>query len=201
MSDLEGMLATANQSILSGNPEDAIGTLTQVIEADYKPVVALRLRGLAYLELDELNKARKDFEAAIPIDETPYDFHAMICYVAYLMGDNDTALDHFQMAVKIEKKLPLAYAIAGLIHKQKGDPENLQAKGLYRDGVKFFIRIVPKESRTMWDWLGAIVAERELDELDIDHRRKDEDEAKKYLRPEQFGQLNRQLERLYQTQP
>lgn len=104
----------------------------QMKEAEkvYSAILALRedreayfLRGLAYLEQDEVSKAKEDFDFALEKDKTDYDMRIHICQAFFEKGMEEEGKAYLQEALGSNEKKISDYD-RGRLSYYMGDYEN-----------------------------------------------------------------------------
>ena len=98
-------------------------------------------RATAYLQADKLDRAVAELEKALAADPTLDDAHHNLGYVRFLQGDQETALRHYDVALRINPNRVDTRIDAGGAHlclaRRTGDPNRLQeAEKQYRKALE-----------------------------------------------------------------
>lgn len=101
---IDGFLSLGKQQLESAQYLDAVNNFTNILLTSPNHYEALFRRGLAYLELEQYDKAVQDFEASLSIDSRNPDAHWHLGFI-YADLDNSTqlALNHFNKAARFFK--------------------------------------------------------------------------------------------------
>src|SRR6056297_3558859 len=83
--------------------ESSVKSFTDAIEKDEDDGRLFNLRGYSYLNLDEADKAKEDFERAIALDDLPAAHRNMVLYKLMKKGGHDQkAKTYYEQALKMD---------------------------------------------------------------------------------------------------
>jgi tetratricopeptide (TPR) repeat protein len=105
------------------NYENSIEELTRAIELapDYK--LAYLSRGSAFLKLNRLDEARKDFDRLLELDSKHARAYHLRGLVHEKVGDNEAALKDFNTAVELDPEYGAAYYSRATLHSKMGNAD------------------------------------------------------------------------------
>jgi len=137
---LEDQLNTAYDAFEQGDYQDTVDQATAIIEQYPEAAEAYLLRGISYMQLNNVNRAIDDFTRAIrilPYDWTAYTFRA----AAYVQSDKiGEALDDYDKAIALNPRYAAAYPGRAQILDAQGDSQNAQIDQLIAEGITRFER-------------------------------------------------------------
>lgn len=108
----------------SQNYKSAIDYYTKAIEVDETYVLAWYNRGIAYLMLNKLDKAKEDFEEILEIDENYFMAPYQIATFHANNQDYDEAEEYYSKVIKINPEFEDAYAMRGQIRYVLNEKES-----------------------------------------------------------------------------
>lgn len=106
--------------------DKSIELFTRAIDRDAGHAMALVSRGAAYLKLDNLDRARKDFDSAVAIEPNYARAYHMRGLVSEKRGDDQTALADFDRAIEINPDYGAAYYSRATLHAKMANTEKAQ---------------------------------------------------------------------------
>jgi tetratricopeptide (TPR) repeat protein len=119
-----------------GQHQEAVGDCTKAIELaegsedsleGYSAHEVLNNRGVAYLNLRELDEALEDFEAAIELEPEYAEAYANRGRIRLDREDYELAIEDLDRAIEIAESLTEAYGNRGLAYQYLGDDEQALA--------------------------------------------------------------------------
>ena len=111
----------------------SITSLNEAIELDSDSGRLYNLRGYAYLNKDELEKAREDFERAIALDNLPSAHRNMVLY-KLMTGKGNEAITYLLDRIRTEPRDVENWILMGDLMKKGGHDE--KAKTYYEQALK-----------------------------------------------------------------
>ena len=135
----ENPIVFANRCIANdalGQHQEAVGDCTRAIELaeetedsleGYSAHEVLNNRGVAYLNLRELDEALEDFEAAIELEPEYAEAYANRGRIHLDREDYELAIEDLDRAIEIAEELTEAYGNRGLAYQYLGDDEKALA--------------------------------------------------------------------------
>lgn len=127
MKEPDEQLRRARELLDSGQREQALQELSQLIEANPKNADAWFLRGLTYDEQEHLELALRDYEAALKIDTRFVDAHVNRGFVLDRMGEPKAALKDYEAAIALAPDHALAHRNRGAAWFHLGESERAVA--------------------------------------------------------------------------
>lgn len=112
--DKDLLLNKATLQRLNGEPEKAIATARQIILRDQKNLAALKLIGMSYVDLGQLDMATTFFNNALLLAPDDTSLQNSIGVIQFNKGDHNEALETFNKSLS-KGADPIATANIGLI--------------------------------------------------------------------------------------
>jgi tetratricopeptide (TPR) repeat protein len=132
---LDDQLGAAYNAFEQGDYQEAVELTTAIVEQYPEAAEGYLLRGVAYTQLNNVNRAIDDFTRAIrilPYDWTAYTFRA----AAYVQLDKiGEALDDYDTAIELNPRYAAAYTGRAQILDAQGDSQNAQIDQLIAEGI------------------------------------------------------------------
>ena len=116
----EFYLLRAKANYKLGNKSLCLDDLNKSIEIETTSK-ALHLRGKLYLEMNELEKSKRDLRQAYNINPESADLLFDLGYLEFLNGENQLALDYYINASKYDSRNPATYVNIGNLYAMMGD--------------------------------------------------------------------------------
>jgi len=113
--------------------EPSISSLNDAIEKDSENGRLFNLRGYAYLNQEELEKAKEDFEKAIALDDIPASHRNLVLY-KLMSGDGKEAIQYLLDRIKAEPKDVENWILMGDLMKKGGHHQ--KARSYYEQASK-----------------------------------------------------------------
>lgn len=123
-----------------GDYQEAIEAATAIIEEYPEAAEAYLLRGVAYSQVNNINRAIDDFTRAIrilPYDWTAYTFRAGVYAQSGQIGD---ALNDYDTAIELNPRYAPAFTGRSLLLDQQGESDAAQIDQLIAEGITSFTR-------------------------------------------------------------
>lgn len=118
INELEGLKAAA-ETLDQRQPEAALEMLDKLELAQIASEVET-LRGTAYIYINDLNKAKTAFHAALDLDPKHYRAITNLGNLALEEGQLDEAIVAYEKALKIDDSFPNALHNLGVAYRKKG---------------------------------------------------------------------------------
>jgi tetratricopeptide (TPR) repeat protein len=113
--------------------ESSVKSFSDAIEKDEDNGRLFNLRGYSYLNLDEPNKAKEDFERAIALDDLPAAHRNMVLY-KLMNGEGQQAIQYLLDRIKSTPKDVENWILMGDLMKKGGHDQ--KAKTYYEQALK-----------------------------------------------------------------
>jgi tetratricopeptide (TPR) repeat protein len=111
----------------------SIDSLNDAIEKDDQNGRLYNLRGYAYLNSDELKKARADFEKAIELEDLPSAHRHLVLY-KLMSGDGKAAIEYLLDRIKTDPRDVENWILMGDLMKKGG--HDAKAASYYEQALK-----------------------------------------------------------------
>ena len=137
---LDEQLNAAYSLFESGDYDEAIDAATAMIELYPDAAEVYLLRGIAYRQMNNINRAIDDFTRAInilPYDWTAYTFRADVYGQSGKTGD---ALNDYDKAIELNPRYAPAFTGRSALLDQTGNSQNAQIDLLIAEGITSFSR-------------------------------------------------------------
>lgn len=137
---LDEQLNAAYNLFEGGDYQAAIDAATAIIELNPDAAEAYLLRGVAYRQMNNVNRAIDDFTRSIrilPYDWTAYTFRADAYTQSNKIGD---ALNDYDKAIELNPRYAAAYTGRATLLDQRGESQNAQIDQLIAEGLTSFTR-------------------------------------------------------------
>lgn len=113
--------------------ESSVKSFSDAIEKDEENGRLFNLRGYSYLNLDEPDKAKEDFERAIALDDLPAAHRNMVLY-KLMNGEGQQAIQYLLDRIKSTPKDVENWILMGDLMKKGGHDQ--KAKTYYEQALK-----------------------------------------------------------------
>jgi tetratricopeptide (TPR) repeat protein len=137
---LDEQLNAAFSLFENGDYQETIDAASAIIESNPDAAEAYLLRGVAYTQLNNFNRAIDDFTRSIrilPYDWTSYTFRAD----AYAQsGKIAEALNDYDKAIALNPRYAAAFTGRAALLGQRGDNQNAKIDQLIAEGITSFTR-------------------------------------------------------------
>jgi Tfp pilus assembly protein PilF len=100
--------------------ENSVEELNRAIELDSEFKLAYLSRGSAFLKMDRLKEARRDFDRVIEIDPNHSRAYHLRGLVNEKIGEDESALSDFDKAVELDPEYGAAYYSRATLHSKLG---------------------------------------------------------------------------------
>jgi tetratricopeptide (TPR) repeat protein len=113
--------------------ESSVKSFTDAIEKDEEDGRLFNLRGYSYLNLDEADKAKEDFERAIALDDLPAAHRNMVLY-KLMNSEGQKAIQYLLDRIRSSPKDVENWILMGDLMKKGGHDQ--KAKTYYEQALK-----------------------------------------------------------------
>ncbi len=107
------LLNEAQVLFCAGRMEESIELLTKLLHSRFLPPIIHTIRGQAYLQIREIDKATEDFEKALQLDSTYFQAYLYRGMAALMVGKNDSAVLDFNKALDLKPGFSRALVARG----------------------------------------------------------------------------------------
>lgn len=121
--DVEELINEGIENLQSGDFEDAVTNMDEVLEVEPENTTALLIRGIAFAQLGEFEDAEADLSLAIELEPWVYDFYVFRGDIYRLMGEETDALLDYDTAIDINPLNLDAYMRRSDLNYELGDDE------------------------------------------------------------------------------
>lgn len=111
----------AQQKVATAEQKNNIASLSEVIKANPNDANALNLRGAAYGQAGEYEKALNDFNAALSVSPQYYQAYANRALIFSRGNKLDQALADYNQALRIDPKYSIALVGRGTVHRMRNN--------------------------------------------------------------------------------
>ncbi|MGD8522038.1 MAG: tetratricopeptide repeat protein [Desulfobacterales bacterium] len=125
--ELQNLFDDGRYELMNGNFEKGIEYFSELLRQDPDNKLALISRGSAFLKVNSIGEAVKDFDRAIGIDPNYARAYHLRGIAREKEGDNQSALDDFSKAIEFDPEYGAAYySRATLLTKMKKEDEAIE---------------------------------------------------------------------------